>query len=96
MTARSRPNALLVSPDDDVAVCVEEVAAGTDAVLRDGTRISAKAIIPAGHKIAVRAITRGSPVRKYSQPIGVATDDIDVGDHVHVHNLSSDRAVGHR
>ena len=45
--------------------------------------------VPAGHKIALRALPAGSPVRKYGATIGVATANIPAGAHVHVHNLRS-------
>ena len=47
--------------------------------------------ILAGHKIAARAVATGEPVLKYSEKIGLAIQDIAVGDHVHMHNLASDR-----
>ena len=43
--------------------------------------------VPAGHKIATTAISKGKAVRKFGQIIGFATADIAVGDHVHIHNL---------
>ncbi|MGE6493673.1 UxaA family hydrolase [Cupriavidus metallidurans] len=46
-----------------------------------------RAQVPAGHKIAARAIARGEQVRKYDTVIGVADRDIGPGDHVHSHNL---------
>ena len=47
-----------------------------------------RARIPAGHKIAVRAVAQGKPVRRYDQIIGFATRDIAPGEHVHLHNLA--------
>ena len=32
-------------------------------------------------------IRKGEVVRKYSQPIGYASEDISAGSHVHTHNL---------
>jgi altronate hydrolase len=43
--------------------------------------------IPVGHKLAVRDLPAGSPVRRYGQIIGFAASDIQVGQHVHTHNL---------
>jgi len=43
--------------------------------------------VPRGHKVAVRALAEGAPIRKYGQVIGVATAPIAAGDHVHTHNL---------
>ena len=42
-----------------------------------------------GHKYAVRPIQKGERVVKYGFPIGLATEDVAVGDHVHSHNLST-------
>ncbi|MBU3646727.1 MAG: altronate dehydratase [Limnohabitans sp.] len=47
-----------------------------------------KAQVPAGHKIASRAIAQGERVLKYNTEIGVATRDIAAGEHVHGHNLA--------
>ncbi len=42
-----------------------------------------------GHKYAIRAIAAGEDVVKYGMPIGHATVDIAVGEHVHVHNVKT-------
>ncbi len=42
-----------------------------------------------GHKYAIRAIAAGEDVVKYGLPIGHATADIAVGEHVHVHNVKT-------
>jgi len=47
--------------------------------------------IPSGHKIAVKQIRKGDQVLKYGQVIGNASQDIGLGDHVHVHNVMSNR-----
>ena len=76
---------LQIDPRDDVAVALSALSAG-DAVAQD---VTATAEIPAGHKVALRAIAKGEPVRKYGWPIGHATADIAAGDHVHSHNLAT-------
>ena len=73
---------LKIQPDDNVAVAVSPIAAGTP--LSCG---SAREEIPAGHKIALREIKSGEVVRKYGFAIGVATRDIAPGGHVHEHNV---------
>jgi altronate hydrolase len=72
-------------PEDDVVIARVEIPAGT-VVQREGVRTAA--MIPAGHKLAVRAISRGQPAHRYNQIIGFATRDIAEGEHVHVHNLA--------
>ncbi len=47
--------------------------------------------IPLGHKVALRDIRSGQPVIEYGTPIGLATGDINAGQHVHVHNLKGQR-----
>src|SRR5437899_5944763 len=81
--------ALLLRPDDDVAVTTRELAAGTRVVI-GAAEVTLPGGVPRGHKLAVRAVPEGSPVHKYGQSIGLATTDVAVGDHVHVHNLAVD------
>ncbi len=45
--------------------------------------------VPAGHKLALRDIRAGEPVRKYGAVIGRATRDIKAGEWVHTHNLAT-------
>jgi altronate hydrolase len=72
-------------PDDDVVIARAEIATGT---LIRKERVSAVVTIPAGHKLAVRDIAQGKPVRRYNQIIGFATRPIKAGEHVHVHNIA--------
>ena len=76
---------LKIDPRDDVAVALAPLAEGDD--VADGVIASAE--IPAGHKVALRAIAAGEDVRKYGWPIGHATTAIAPGDHVHSHNLAT-------
>ncbi|MBQ4440294.1 MAG: altronate dehydratase [Kiritimatiellae bacterium] len=42
-----------------------------------------------GHKYAIKPIAKGENVIKYGMPIGHATADIAIGEHVHTHNLAT-------
>ena len=75
--------ALRLHPDDDVAVCVRALETGE--TVMDGVVVGEA--IPAGHKVALRDLDVGSPVRKYGQVIGATTAPVRTGDWVHVHNL---------
>jgi len=78
--------AVILRPEDDVAIARVALATGT--VLQDGsTRVEVRQEIRPGHKVARRAVRSGDPVRRYGQIIGFATRDIAVGDHVHSENL---------
>ena len=87
MSTEIAPTPLLrLHPADDVAVARTAIAAGTVLAGPDG-RLRALDDVPAGHKIALRAIAAGAAVRKYGQVIGAASTGIEAGRHVHVHNL---------
>jgi len=76
---------LKIDPRDDVAVALAPLAPGE--AVAEG--VVAREEIPAGHKVALRAIAKGQDVRKYGWPIGHALTDIAAGDHVHSHNLAT-------
>src|SRR5919202_6279293 len=85
-TAALTDKAIVLKPEDDVAVAKLPLEPGT--VLDDGgRRIEVRQAIKPGHKIARRDVARGGVVRRYGQVIGFATTDIAVGEHVHSHNL---------
>jgi arabinonate dehydratase len=88
-TVARRPNIREVTPvirlheADSVAVARATLLPGT--AVGDG--VIATQRIPPGHKVAVRRIEVGEPVRKYNQIIGFATQAIAPGEHVHVYNV---------
>ena len=75
-----------LNPADDVVIARVEIPSGTTLVKESNVRVTAA--VPAGHKIAVRDVAKGKPVRRYDQIIGFASQDIAAGEHVHVHNLA--------
>jgi altronate hydrolase len=79
------PPVLRIHPDDDVVIARTQLVGGTEL---PGEGVTVAGLVPPGHKVAVRAIRAGSPVRRYGQVIGVATQDIAPGQHVHTHNLA--------
>ncbi|HSC97749.1 MAG TPA: UxaA family hydrolase, partial [Casimicrobiaceae bacterium] len=92
MTRDDRRAALTLHPDDDVAVALRDLAAGIELdVLRGDAAVHVvlKDSVPLGHKFALGPLAPGQRIRKYGQVIGRATERIDAGAHVHVHNLTS-------
>ena len=76
------PPIIRLHPDDTVAIARATLLPGTS--VADG--VAAAERIPAGHKVAVRPIAVGEPVRRYGQIIGFASHAIAPGHHVHVQN----------
>ena len=74
-----------IHPNDDVVIARRQLVSGT---ALEGEGVVVSGLVPAGHKVAVRAIAAGQPVRRYNQIIGNATRDIAPGQHVHSHNLA--------
>ena len=50
--------------------------------------------IPFGHKLAIRTLSPGDDVLKYGEVIGRASEAIEPGRWVHVHNVESVRGRG--
>jgi len=73
-----------IHPADDVVIARTQLVGGTTIASEGVTVIG---LVPPGHKLAVRAIAQGEPVRRYNQIIGTAKQPIAAGQHVHTHNL---------
>lgn len=90
-------DALIVNPCDNVATAVRRLPTGEIAHLKAGDRtidVFLTESIPFGHKFAVNDIARAEKIVKYGETIGLATEDIACGQHVHVHNVEGLRGRG--
>lgn len=81
---------------DMVGVAVADIKAGeavTGKVQDSDKTIEIQSIsdIPLGHKIALKEIAAGERVIKYHVPIGKTVQAIKKGEHVHTHNLKTER-----
>lgn len=85
-------SAILLSPSDNVAIATCDLPAGTEVMVAE-MKVAIRSSVPAGHKFAVQEIPSDSPVLKYGCPIGLSTQSIKVGDHVHLHNLADHHIV---
>lgn len=94
ITASREWDALAIHPEDNVAVALKDCAAGTVRVRRRGVieSIVVREPIPLGHKFALVDLPAGTVIRKYGESIGRAVAPIAAGEHVHIHNLASQRA----
>jgi altronate hydrolase len=85
-TSAAAGNLVTLHPSDDVAIAMDGLRAGQVLQVASG-QIKAIGTVPPGHKVALRMIASGQPVRKYGQVIGFASQPISAGEHVHTHNL---------
>ncbi|WP_424985311.1 UxaA family hydrolase [Microbulbifer sp. S227A] len=72
-----------LDPDDNVVTATHALQAGIPV-----EETATTGLVPSGHKIATVPIREGEQIRKYAQFIGLASQDIAPGDHVHTHNVS--------
>src|SRR5579862_2341000 len=80
-------SAIHLHPSDSVAIARVPLSEG--AMLRiAGREIRTRTAIPAGHKVALRAIAPGETISRYGQIIGRARMPIEAGDHIHTHNVA--------
>ena len=87
---------LVHNPSDDVGVAAADLHPGRELgiVTLEGADLGSMAVvedIPLGHKIALRDMPPGHKLLKYGRPIGETTQAIKRGDHVHTHNLRTQR-----
>lgn len=76
--------AIRLHPDDNVVIAYREIAPRTTI---PGENVTTNTPVPAGYKIATRAISKGEPIRKYNVTIGFAAKDISPGSMLHSHNI---------
>lgn len=82
---------VVLNSRDDVANALVDLERGARVEVfipeQDVQEVVLQDSVPLGHKFALRRIPAGSHVVKFGIPIGIATQDIEQGEHVHVHNL---------
>lgn len=97
MSAKKKATAMVIDPKDNVATIIGTLKAGETVSVTVGKKtmnVKSKKAVPFGHKIAIAAIKKDEQVLKYGASIGSASQDIAVGDYVHVHNIESNRGRG--
>jgi altronate dehydratase small subunit len=87
--------AIMLNSKDNVATALKKINTNEQVAVvsssKEGiTNLQAKQEIPFGHKLSLTAIKKGEPVLKFGERIGTASQNISVGDYVHVHNVESD------
>jgi altronate dehydratase small subunit len=88
----SKVQVIVINAKDNVATALEALKAGSTVSTEIQGRIEEIKLlsdIPMGHKIALKDMQKGEAVIKYGEPIGRSIAQISRGEHVHVHNVSS-------
>lgn len=86
--------AMIINPKDNTATAFDNIKAGDTISLasksgQTGGEITVRQAVPFGHKLALAGIGKGDKVLKYGEVIGLATQPINKGEYVHVHNVES-------
>lgn len=85
---------LLLALQDNVYVLRGAIQAGEPMQFPEGTTV-APADLGMGHKLARHPIALGDAIIKYGTQIGSATQVIAPGEHVHLHNVTSNYTRTH-
>ena len=80
---------LVMLNSDNCATSLDYISKNENLEINAETVIKIIQDIPFGHKFALINIKQGEMVKKYGQIIGIATQDIKMGDWIHVHNIKS-------
>lgn len=93
----AKKKSIVINNKDNVATALADLKAGD--ILEEEfegklKRIELKNDVPFGHKISLTKIEKDSPIIKYGEVIGNATELINEGDYVHIHNVKSNRGRG--
>jgi altronate hydrolase len=83
---------VLLSPRDSVVVALQDLQPGT-VIKLESEEVTVQEYIPAGHKMAIRNVPLDAPVFKFGWAIGLATQPVSRGQHIHSHNLRCDHTV---
>lgn len=81
--------AIIVNPDDNVAVVKNETKSGLAVVLPDGEIVVVRDAVTPGHRFATRNIPSGEFVKQYGQPIGTSLG-IEKGEWITHNNMTDD------
>ena len=77
-----------INPKDNIAIANRNLKEGEEVAL-SGLTILIREQIPAYHKVSIGKIEKYETVYRYGVSIGEATETIEPGSHVHLHNMKS-------
>ncbi len=85
---------IIMAVADSVAIALDDIVPGDRVRIRSLLQeivgeLEVLDSVPYGHKLSVKPIVKGDEVIKNGEVIGVASQSIDRGEHVHIHNIVS-------
>lgn len=93
----AKKKSIVINNKDNVATALIDLKTGDfleEEFNGQVKKIELKQDVPFGHKISLTKIEAGSSIIKYGEVIGTATELINEGDYVHIHNVKSNRGRG--
>ncbi len=90
-------NAIVIDVKDNVATALRQLGKGDPVQVEiegEPMEVVLTQDIPFGHKFALKNIAQGQAIMKYGEAIGLAIQPIKQGEHVHVHNVESQKGRG--
>lgn len=89
---KTKLSSIVIKETDNVATALTNFKAGqlvSVTIMGEERKVVLKSDIRFLHKFALEDIKKGQQVIKYGQVIGAATGKIQMGEHVHIHNICS-------
>ncbi len=90
--SKNKKTAIHIHPNDNILVAYNIFSKG-EILKVEGKDIFLLNDIEMAHKIAFVNIKKGDKISKFGSPIGSATKNIKIGEHVHLHNMKSDYII---
>ncbi|WP_432718789.1 UxaA family hydrolase [Pectinatus frisingensis] len=88
---KKNKKAILMNIKDNVAIALTNISSEDSVKIIYGNKTIKTVIaindIEIYHKIALKSIHRNETIFKYGEIIGKAQKEINIGEHVHVHNI---------
>lgn len=86
---------MVMNVKDNVAIAITDIPVGENLTFdihsEKKYQFTSRNMIAFGHKVAILDIKDNGDIIKGGEVIGVATQEIRQGDHVHIHNVQSKR-----
>jgi len=90
-----KTRAVILKPQDNVAIALTDLDAGIELDINcEGHlfQVKLEEPIPYQHKFSFATVCLGEEIIKDGVVIGIATDEIHPGQHVHIHNMTGRRS----